>query len=88
LYSSDDGSTIDGRTDIALAWCGAQCVAMPRMAAPTGWEEGWQRGLDAHLDSLKAALEALIVAILWVQRSRSCSGRMLKFLHEREFSLC
>jgi hypothetical protein len=55
---------IVGSTDIALAWCGGQCVAIAREAGLTGRKAGWKDGLEMHFESFKAPREALIVAIL------------------------
>ena len=82
LYSSDDGSTIVGSTDIALAWCGGQCVAMPLEAVRTGRKAGCQHGLEMHFESFRAPRDALNVAIVSIERSRGGSDRTSTLLHE------
>lgn len=67
LYSSEDGSIIEGKTDIALAWCGGQCVAMPRNASLTGRVAAWQFLVVRHFESLRAVREVRIVAILLIK---------------------
>ncbi len=67
LYSSEDGSTTEGKPDIAWAWCGGQCVAIPRNANLTGTVEAWQFLVVTHFENLRAVCELRIIAILLIK---------------------
>lgn len=66
LYSSEDGSTIVGSIDMALAWLGVQCVATPREDGLAGREIVRRFDLGMRRESFKAPREALKVDIVFV----------------------